>query len=381
MNNVPFNKPPDFESSRLYMADALNDGRLSGRGPYTERCEKWFINKFPSISGALLTTSCTHALEVTALLLDLSENDEVIVPSYTFVSSALAYHLHGAKIRFCDIRKDTLNIDESLLEEAITEKTKAIVVVHYAGVACEMDKIMRLAATHNLVVIEDNAHGLLGTYKGRFLGTIGDFSTLSFHETKNVSCGEGGALFVNSEKLLRRAEIIIEKGTNRSQFINGNIDKYSWVDKGSSYVLSDLLAALLLGQLEGSEEIQSKRRDIWERYFKGLSEWAEGNNVSLPFVPQYCSQSYHMFYILLPEHIDRGEFIRHLSLQGIKSSFHYVPLHESKMGKEISVRDQCECPISVDVSRRIVRIPMFFDIAPDEQESVIDAIQKFSPHG
>lgn len=371
---IPFNKPPFIDDSRQFVAQALNAGILAGRGPYTKKCEKWLLTKYPNISGALLTTSCTHALEVSAILMGLSGDDEVIVPSYTFVSSALAYYMHGAKVRFCDIRKDTLNIDETLLERAITKNTKAIVVVHYAGVACEMDVIMAIARKHNILVVEDNAHGLFGKYKGVDLGTIGDFSTLSFHETKNISCGEGGALLVNNKEFLHRAEIIIEKGTNRSQFINGQVDKYSWVDKGSSYVLSDLLAGLLYGQLTNSDGIQLKRRVIWERYFTELSCWALVNNVSLPFVPKYCDQSYHMFYMLMPNKSARDTLINHLAEQSIGAVFHYLPLENSKMGLKISLADQTNCPVSADISDRIVRLPIFYDLKLPEQTQVINTI-------
>tara|TARA_B110000003_G_C16650592_1_gene533955 strand:- start:720 stop:1811 length:1092 start_codon:yes stop_codon:yes gene_type:complete len=363
------------------MAEALDSGGLSGRGVYTKKCEDWLMDKFTSISGSLLTTSCTHALEISGILMNLSGDDEVIVPSYTFVSSALAYHMHGAKVRFCDIRKDTLNIDETLLEKAITKNTKAIIVVHYAGVSCEMDVIMAIAKKHKILVVEDNAHGLFGKYKGIDLGTIGDFATLSFHETKNISCGEGGALLVNNRSLLQRAEIITEKGTNRTQFINGQIDKYSWVDKGSSYVLSDLLAALLYGQLKNSEEVQLKRSIIWGRYFTELSDWAFKNRVALPFVPKHCVQSYHMFYMLFSGKRDRDKFISYLSDKKITSAFHYLPLDSSKMGSQISLSDQCECPVSSNVSDCIVRLPMFFDLGVKDQSRIIETINNFSIEG
>lgn len=378
---IPFNKPPSIKDSQLYVNKSLDTGILAGRGPYTKKCEEWFVNKYPDISGSLLTTSCSHALEVSAILMELSQDDEVIVPSYTFVSSALAYYMHGANVRFCDIRKDTLNIDERLLEKAITKNTKAIVVVHYAGVSCDMDAIMEIAAKHKIFVVEDNAHGLFASYKGKDLGTIGDFATLSFHETKNISCGEGGALLVNSEKLLKRAEIIIEKGTNRSQFISGQIDKYSWVDKGSSYVPSDLLAALLYGQLENSEEIQLKRRVIWERYFNELSDWALRNHVSLPFVPEYCQQSYHMFYMLFPEKNERDKFIGYLSDHDIEAVFHYLPLDSSEMGSKIALSDQSKCPVSAHISDCIVRIPMFFGLDFSEQSRIIETITSFTIEG
>lgn len=377
IKTIPFNKPPSIDDSRRFVIESLDSGFLSGRGPYTKKAEEWFVSKYPAIKGALLTTSCTHALEVSAILLDLSGEDEVIVPSYTFVSSALAYHMHGAQIRFCDIRKDTLNIDETLLENAITKNTKAIVVVHYAGVACEMDAIMAIARKHNILVVEDNAHGLFGKYKGKDLGTIGDFSTLSFHETKNISCGEGGALLVNNKEFLQRAEIIIEKGTNRSQFINGLVDKYSWVDKGSSYVLSDLLAGLLYGQLINSDEIQLKRRVIWERYFTELSSWALVNSVSLPFISKYCDQSYHMFYMLMPNKSARDTLINHLSEQSIGAVFHYLPLDNSKIGLKIALADQTNCPVSADISDRIVRLPIFYGLEIPEQTLVIDTINNY----
>jgi dTDP-4-amino-4,6-dideoxygalactose transaminase len=378
---IPFNNPPSIDDSRKFVAQALDDGVLAGRGPYTKKCEKWLATKYPKISGALLTTSCTHALEVSAILMDLSGNDEVIVPSYTFVSSALAYYMHGAKVRFCDIRKDTLNIDEAALEKVITKNTKAIVVVHYAGVACEMDTIMAIAKKYNILVVEDNAHGLFGKYKGKDLGTLGDFSTLSFHETKNISCGEGGALLVNNEEFLQRAEIIIEKGTNRSQFMNGQIDKYSWVDKGSSYVLSDLLAALLYGQLKNSGKIQSKRRVIWERYFTELSGWAMRYKVALPVVPEYCDQSYHMFYLLLPSKSARDNFIGHLFHHNISAVFHYLPLDDSYMGLKIALTDQSQCPVSASISDRIVRLPMFYGLEITDQTRIIDTINSYAIAG
>jgi len=358
--------------------ESLDSGALSGRGPYTEKCETWFVKKFPTLSGALLTTSCTHALEVSAILMNLSKDDEVIVPSYTFTSSALAYHMHGAKLRFCDIRRDTLNIDDTILESLITKNTKAIIVVHYAGVSCEMDAIMAIAKKYSILVVEDNAHGLFGKYKGQDLGTIGDLATLSFHETKNVSCGEGGALLVNNKFFIQRAEIIIEKGTNRSQFVKGEIDKYSWVDKGSSYVLSDMLAALLYGQLENSNEIQLKRRAIWERYFTGLSEWASSYKVSLPFILDYCVQSYHMFYLLLPAEKDREKFIRYLSEHKIAAVFHYVPLDISKMGSKLALVDQAQCPVSANISDCIVRLPFFYGLEITDQKRIIDTIVNYA---
>lgn len=375
---IPFNKPPYIPLGQEEISQAILSGNVSGRGPYTKKCEEWLREKNPTLSGVLLATSCTHALEASAILLNLSEQDEVIVPSYTYVTSALAFYLHGAQIRFCDISADTLNIDEKLIEKLITPRTKAIVVVHYAGISCEMDKIMELARKYNLVVIEDNAHGLFGKYKGVNLGTIGDLSTASFHETKNISCGEGGALFINNKKYQQRAEIIFEKGTNRSQFINGQIDKYSWVDKGSSYILSDILAALLFAQLQHSSEIQDKRKILWNNYFSSLQTWAQNNGVLLASVPDYCDQTYHMFYMIMPDQTTRDDFIRNLKDNDISAVFHYQPLDSSEMGKKIQLTNQAPCPNSAFISERIVRLPLFFDLSLTEQLKIIEIIKSYN---
>lgn len=374
---IPFNIPADFESSRDYVSAALDSGRLSGRGPFTEKCEELLSSELPSISGALLTTSCTHALEVAAILMNFNEDDEVIVPAYTFVTSALAFHMHGAKLRFCDIREDTLNIDEDKLEDLITINTKAIVVVHYAGVSCEMDKIMKLAKKHKIRIIEDNAHGPFGKYRGNDLGTFGDLATLSFHETKNFSCGEGGALIVNDGSLLPRAEIVIEKGTNRSAFINGQIDKYTWVDEGSSYVLSDLQAGLLYGQLKNRKEIQSKRAVLWKTYFRELSSWAYENDVKLPFIPNHCDQSYHMFYMIMPDRKLRDNLMRYLIGLGVKVTSHYLPLNNSLMGSKLRLSDQSACPVTSRISDCIIRLPLFYGLGSDDQSKIIKSILKF----
>ena len=374
---IPFNKPADILESHKEVMTSLQSGKLSGRGPYTEKCQNWFMNNNTNISGAFLSTSCTHALESSAILLNFSQGDEVIVPAYTFVTSALSFYMHGAQIRFCDIRPDTLNIDERLLEENISDKTRAIVVVHYAGVSCEMDEIMRLAKKHNLYVIEDNAHGLFGKYKGSNLGTIGDFSTHSFHETKNISCGEGGALFVKDRKFIERAEIIFEKGTNRSSFINGQVDKYSWVDKGSSYILSDLLASLLYSQLINSDKIQLKRSSLWNNYFKSLSEWAVENEIRLPFIPNHCEQTFHMFYMIMPNNEVRNNFIAYLGDNDIVAVFHYLPLDSSVMGVKIKQDNQVECPVSEKISNCIVRLPLYFDLDYKKQDKIINAILNF----
>lgn len=373
---IPFNIPANILESHKEVIISLQSGRLSGKGPYTEKCQDWFKNNM-NISGAFLSTSCTHALEASAILLNLSEGDEVIVPAYTFVSSALSFYMHGAKIRFCDIRPDTLNIDEKLIEKNISDKTKAIVVVHYAGVSCEMDEIMRIAKKHDLFVIEDNAHGLFGKYKGLNLGTIGDFSTQSFHETKNISCGEGGALFVRDKNFIERTEIIFEKGTNRSSFINGQVDKYSWLDKGSSFVLSDLLASLLFSQLLNSVKIQSKRSSLWDNYYKNLSEWAVKHKIRLPFIPNHCEQTFHMFYMIMPNKKIRNIFISYLKDNDITAVFHYLPLDSSVMGSKIRLNDQTECPVSEEISNCIVRLPLYFDLDYKKQDKIINTILNF----
>ncbi len=375
---IPFNTPALFPDSYKEIKRSLESGMHSGRGPYTKKCENLLEELHPSVSRILLSTSCTHALETAAILLNLSDDDEVIVPSYTFVTTALAFYIHGAKIRFCDIREDTLNIDEKSLESCINKKTKAIVVVHYGGVACEMDKIMDIARKNNIIVIEDNAHGLFGKYKGEKLGTIGDISTASFHETKNISCGEGGAIFINNNIFQERAEIIIEKGTNRAKFIHGQVDKYSWVDKGSSYIMSDILAALLYVQLQHMGEIQFKRKALWERYFLELESWANCNKAILPTVPEYCEQTYHMFYMIMPDQKSRNGLINTLKENQIISAFHYLPLDTSEMGKKIKLDDQVDCPNSRLISERIIRIPLNYDLSHNDQSKIIQIIESYN---
>ena len=374
---IPFNKPFYEKKSIQDVQSSLHSGNTSGKGPYTKNCEEFLLKENNNVSGVYLSTSCTHALEAAAIMLDLSGDDEVIVPSYTYTTSALAFFMKGAKIRFCDIRDDTLNIDDRLLESQINKNTKAIVVVHYAGVGCEMDEIMKIAHKYNLSVIEDNAHGLFGKYKNINLGCFGNFSTLSFHETKNFSCGEGGALFVRDKKDLKNADIIFEKGTNRSQFINGSVDKYSWVGKGSSYVLSDILAALLLNQFKNSKIIQSKRKKLWDNYFESLLSWSTENNVGLPFKPEYCEQTYHMFYLIFSKKRIRDSFINHLKSAGVSAVFHYIPLDSSKMGKKIQLKDQQKCPVSKSISERIVRLPLYCDLSYSDQSKIINLIKNF----
>jgi dTDP-4-amino-4,6-dideoxygalactose transaminase len=311
-----------------------------------------------------------------ALLLDIQPGDEVIIPSFTFVSTVNAFVLRGAHPVFIDIRPDTLNLDESQLEDLITPRTRAIVPVHYAGVGCEMDTIGAIAAKHNIPIVEDNAHGLFGKYKGKHLGTFGAFATQSFHETKNVTCGEGGALIINEPDYIERAEIIREKGTNRSRFFRGQVDKYTWVDVGSSYLPSDILAAFLYAQLEAREEIQLNRRKIWEYYYLHLMTWAEENGVRLPVVPDYCEQSYHMFYLILPSLEYRQALIEHLKSRGILSVFHYLPLHLSDMGRHFGGMEG-DCPVTEVVGDRLLRLPFYNDFSEPDQARVVEAIKEF----
>jgi len=330
----------------------------------------------------LVTTSCTHALEMAALLLDLCEGDEVIVPAFTFVSTANAFVLRGAKPIFCDIRPDTLNLDETKLEALITPRTRAIVPVHYAGVGCEMDAIMEIANRHGIAVIEDNAHGLFGKYKGRWLGTFGQMATQSFHETKNITCGEGGALLVNDSIFEERAEIIREKGTNRASFFRGQVDKYSWVDIGSSYVMSDVLAAFLYGQLEQWQAVQAKRKAIWERYDEALGEWSEARGIRRPVIPEHCEQAYHMYYLLMPSLEARANFIARLKEKGVTAVFHYLPLHLSSLAESRglgawSKERKAACPVAEDVSDRLVRLPFYTSLAQDDQERVSAVVRKW----
>ncbi|MDZ4670160.1 MAG: dTDP-4-amino-4,6-dideoxygalactose transaminase [Phototrophicales bacterium] len=373
---IPFNRPTLVGSEFEYIQQSITDGKISGDGMFTKKCHK-LLEESLGVPKVLLTTSCTHALEMSAILLDIQAGDEFIVPSFTFVTSANAFVLRGGKPIFADIRPDTLNIDENKLESLITPQTKAIVVVHYAGVACEMDMIMEIANRHNIPVVEDNAHGLFGKYKGKYLGTFGAFATQSFHETKNFQCGEGGALVINDPTYIERAEIIREKGTNRSRFFRGQVDKYSWVDIGSSYLPSDMLAAFLYAQLEAREHIQQKRQHIWERYHAELSQWATQNDMRLPIVPDECQQTYHMYYILLPSLEKRQALITHLKEQGIFAVFHYLSLHLSDMGRGFGGQDG-DCPVTEDVSDRLLRLPFYNSLSDDDQSRVIACITQFS---
>jgi dTDP-4-amino-4,6-dideoxygalactose transaminase len=372
---IPFNKPSITGKELEYMAVSLRNGHISGDGAFTRRCRETLEMEL-SAAGVLLTTSCTHALELTALLLDIRPGDEVVVPSFTFVSTVNAFVLRGAVPVFADIRRDTLNIDETQIEALITPRTKAIVVVHYAGVGCEMDAILAVAARHGVAVVEDNAHGLFARYRGRRLGSFGALATQSFHETKNFTCGEGGALVLNDGRFLERAEILREKGTDRSRFFRGHVDKYSWVDVGSSYVLSDLLAAYLWAQLEQRDAVQESRRGIWNKYQSGLGNWASQHDVCLPVVPPHCEQSYHMFYMLLPSVAVRQSLIEHLKGRSILSVFHYLPLNQSAMGIRCGGRAG-QCPVAEDVSDRLLRLPFYKSLSATEQDEVIEQICGF----
>jgi dTDP-4-amino-4,6-dideoxygalactose transaminase len=372
---IPFNRPCLAGNEYRYIAEAIANGHASGDGPFTRRCHE-LLKQELGAPQVLLTTSCTHALEMVALLLDCKSGDEIIVPSFTFVSTANAFALRGARIVFADIRPDTLNLDETLLESLITSRTRAIVPVHYAGVACNMDAICTVAQRHGVRVVEDNAHGLFARYKGKLTGTFGCMGTQSFHETKNISCGEGGALVVNDPELMERALIIREKGTNRNQFFRGQVDKYTWVDVGSSYLPSDLLAAFLLAQLEGRSEIQKKRRRVWEYYWRHLQGWAQGSGIKLPFIPPDCEQAYHMFYLVAPSAEYRDGLISHLKSQGIVSVFHYVPLHLSDMGRKFEAQ-KGDCPVTEDFSSRLLRLPFYNDLTEEDQARIVAVVTGF----
>ena len=369
---IPFNRPCLAGNEYKYIADAIAYGHASGDGPFTRKVHQCLEAEL-GVPRVLLTTSCTHALEMAALLLDCGPDDEVVVPSFTFVSTANAFALRGSRLVFADIRPDTLNLDERRLESLITPRTKAIVVVHYAGVPCEMDTILAIAARHGVQVVEDNAHGLFSRYKGVYTGTMGCLSTQSFHETKNFTCGEGGALIINDRTLLERAQIIRDKGTNRGRFFRGEVDKYTWVDLGSSYLPSDLLAAFLFAQLEAREMIQQKRRRVWQRYYDSLAEWAEANEVKLPVVPPGCEQAYHMFYMLLPSAEHRQALIAHLKARSILSVFHYTPLHLSDAGRRFAARPS-DCSVTEDLSERLLRLPFYTDLAETDQDHVIGGV-------
>lgn len=373
--HIPFNKPTSTGKEVEYMASAIANSHISGDGFYTHKCQH-FLEQLLGVPKVLLTTSCTHALEMAALLLELKPGDEVIIPSFTFVSTANAFALRGAKPVFADIQPDTLNLNPGDLEKLISPRTRAVVPVHYAGVGCDMQVIHEICAPREIQIIEDNAHGLFGKHRGQYLGTFGTLATQSFHETKNVTCGEGGALLINDPAMVGRAEIIREKGTNRSRFFRGQVDKYTWVDLGSSYLPSDILAAYLLAQLESWEEIQVNRQRIWERYHTELSQWSALNGIHIPFIPPESKQAFHMFYLLLPGLASRQAFIQHLKSYGILSVFHYQPLHLSEMGRKFGGRPG-DCPVTEQISDRLVRLPFYSNLSENEQTQVIDAVLAF----
>lgn len=372
---IYFNVPPVVGKELNYMKDAMDSHKICGDGKYTKYCNAWLENKF-NVQKALLTTSCTHALEMAAILCDIQPGDEVIMPSYTFVSTADAFVMRGAKIVFVDIRPDTMNIDEKLIEDAITDKTKVIVPVHYAGVSCEMDKIMEIAKKYNLNVVEDAAQGVMSTYKGKALGTMGDFGCYSFHETKNYSMGEGGAILIKDKKQNEFAEIVREKGTNRSKFFRGQIDKYTWMDYGSSYLPSDLNAAYLYAQLEVADEINRNRLKSWNLYYDGLKGLEEKGCIQLPFIPKDCVHNAHMFYIKAKDLKERTKLIEYLKENGILSVFHYIPLHSAPAGMKFGVFFGDD-RYTTKESERLLRLPLYYGIQEEEVRKVIDATKAF----
>ena len=372
---INFNVPPYTGKEVEYMREAIENQKSCGDGPFTKKCSEW-IEKQTGTAKCLLTTSCTHATELAALLADIREGDEVILPSYTFVSTADAFVLRGAKAVFVDIRPDTMNIDESLIEDAVTERTRAIVPVHYAGVGCEMDVIMDIAHRHGLMVVEDAAQGIMASYKGKPLGTFGEFGCFSFHETKNFSMGEGGALLIQDEKYVEKAEIFREKGTDRSKYYRGQVDKYRWQDYGSSYLPSDMNAAYLYAQLELAEEITQARMDRWNQYWELLTPLAEEGRIELPFIPEYCSHNAHMFYIKTKDMEERSRLISFLKEKNILSVFHYVPLHSAPAGKKYG-RFHGEDRYTTRESDRLLRLPMYYKLMADEVEYITEQVKAF----
>lgn len=375
MEMITFNVPPYTGNEIKYIEQAVKNQKICGDGAFTKQCNAWIEEKFHA-QKALLTTSGTTALEMATLLCDLKEGDEVILPSYTFSSTATSVVLTGATLVFVDIRPDTMNIDETKIEAAITSKTKAIIAVHYAGVACEMDTIMDIARRHNLLVIEDAAQGVMSTYKGRALGTIGDFGCYSFHETKNYSMGEGGAIIINNPKYNERAEILREKGTNRAKFFRGQVDKYTWVDYGSSYLPSDLNAAYLWAQLEKADEINNNRLESWNKYYSALKPLENQGLIELPVIPNECEHNAHMFYVKLKNLKERTEFIKYLKENGVQSSFHYVPLHSAPAGIKFGRFDGEDQYTTIE-SERLTRLPMYYGLTDEDQGKVIEYIKKY----
>lgn len=372
---IPFNKPSIVGRELYYIAQAVLSGKISGDGIFTEKCNELIKNRY-SIEKVLLTTSCSTALDMSAILCNISDGDEVILPSYTFVSTANSFLVRGAKLKFVDIREDTLNIDEKKIEKAVTSRTKVVVVVHYAGVGCDMDVITDIAKRHNLLIVEDAAHGMEAKYKDRYLGAIGDIGCYSFHETKNYICGEGGAIAINNAKFIERAEIIREKGTNRSKFFRGEIDKYTWVDIGSSYLPSEILSAFLYAQLENIETIAKDRLSSWQYYYDSLEILEKKGFFKRPVIPKMCKQNGHMFYILLNDSRARDSLMNYLKSNGILAVFHYLPLHSSTMGLKMGYK-LGDFPITEKMSDCILRLPLFFSINRNDQDVVIKEIYSF----
>ena len=372
---IPFNVPPVYGTEEEKIHEAIQSHKICGDGAFTDKCHQWIENN-TGCSKALLTTSCTHALEMAALLCRIQPDDEVIMSSYTFVSTANAFVLRGAKIVFVDIRPDTMNIDETKIETAITDKTKAIVPMHYAGVSCEMNKIMEIAKKYNLYVIEDTAQGVMSAYQGKALGTFGDFGCYSFHETKNYSMGEGGALLIDDEKFIDEAEIIREKGTNRSQFWRGKVDKYRWVDYGSSYLPSELNAAYLFAQLEHAQEIYDDRMKTWNRYHNGLQELQNDGKIELPVIPEGCVHNAHMYYIKVKDIEERQDLIKFLKEREIETVFHYIPLHSAPAGLKWG-RFNGEDRYTTRESERLLRLPMFYKLPAEDVDRVVSSIKEF----
>lgn len=372
---IPFNRPLVTGKEIAYLQEVFESGKLCGDGNFTKKCNTWIEDNF-SCNKSLLTTSCTHALEMTAILADIRPGDEVIMPSYTFVSTANAFALRGARIVFIDIRPDTMNMDETLIEKAITEKTRAIVPVHYAGIACEMDTIMDISNRYGLLVIEDAAQGVMSKYNGKYLGTIGHMGCYSFHETKNYNCGEGGALLINDERFIERAEIIREKGTNRSKFFRGQVDKYSWVDIGSSYLPSELNAAVLYAQLEQADEINIDRLNNWNYYYEILKPLAQVGKIGIPYIPENCQHNAHMFYIKVCNLHERDSLIRYLQKEEVDSAFHYIPLHTSLAGTKYGHFYQNDY-YTTHESNRLLRLPLYYGLSKNDIFYIVSIINEF----
>ncbi len=373
---IPFNKPYITGKEIEYMQESIKSGNIVGDGEFTKKCESLMAKKF-SAKKVLLTNSCTDAMEMASLMIDFKPGDEVVVPSFTFSSTVNAFVLRGAKPIFADIREDTLNLDEAKIEAEITDKTKAIFPVHYAGVSCEMDVIMDVAKRHNLLVMEDAAQGVNARYNGQYLGTIGHLGAYSFHGTKNYTSGEGGAILINDQRFMERAEILREKGTNRSKFLRGEVDKYTWVDVGSSYLLSDILAAFLYAQLENLEETNKKRKAVFDFYYENLKDMEKAGKLRLPIIPDNCETNYHLFHIILPSQDHRNDLMQKMKTAGVHTTFHYVPLHNSPMGSKYGYKDG-DLPVTENLSGRLLRLPLYPHLEKEELEIVVTTLRKFA---